>query len=101
MKRVTTITGSVYYLDGKAVVRIPGGHSNPLRGDRELMVVSARSGLTIGQSMVLLLQKGNRTYTTRLTTPVVSVEELSSREIEDLLSPRGGGASAMELATTE
>jgi hypothetical protein len=102
VKRITTITGSVYYLDGQAIVRIPGGHSNSLRADNEVMEICARGGITIGQPMVLLLLKRPpKTYTTRLTTPVVSIEELSSREIEDLLTRKGGEASTMELATTE
>ena len=93
MKRVTTLTGSVYYIDGNEVCRFVGTGANALRKDGENITIVARSGVTLGQPMIFLLSKVSDepgVYTSRMTTPVVEIEEIDTvTELIDSL--RGGG----------
>jgi len=99
MNRVTTLTGSVYYIDGNQVCRFAGSASSALRHDGNGVTIVARGGIKVGQPMVFLLQKlddDDGVTTARVTTPVVEIEEIGS--VDELIESLREGERFLFIA---
>lgn len=95
MRQVTTLTGSVYIIDGEQVIRYPGVESNELRKDGDKVTITVQPVMEIGKPMIFLLTRVSDdpgVYTIRTTSPVVQIDELNNG-VELAESLRGGGHS--------
>lgn len=79
--RITTESGSVYYIDtdAKTMRRLPGENTFTLQGDGEDLPYTTISDIKVGESVSAVWYRtpeaDARFPTVRLTTPVVLIEE--------------------------